>query len=346
MSQTFADIQGTDTLSASRTTINNNFDAIRSRFVGATAPSNPKAYDTWLDTTTGYRKQRNAANDAWIVMGLVASEYEGLLPIAGGTMAGILNMGGYTLTNLGLGSGTAAARQQELDTKAAIAAPVFTGDAKVSQDPAGNDSIPRRSWTEGRYLKLAGGTMTGFLVLSGDATAVLHPVSLQQLKAFVLFNTSTGHRHDGSDARKVKGSSIDSESAGSKAVLLASGTGTSSWSAVPANYCLLRDNQEIIINRTSGIAWTTLDISAFVPVETTAAILKVELVSASASPIILYLRPTGTTPAVPQEWSRENSSSEQAVTMVTVSGRQFDYMCTFTGSGSIKVYLLGYIRNT
>lgn len=344
MAQSFRTIQGTDLLSDSRGYLNDNFEAVRSFFAGATAPSSPVAYMLWFDSTSGYVKERNAANDAWIVIGKLGTENRGLLSLSGGTMTGAIDMGGFSVTNLALGTGTAAARQQELDLKAPLAAPVLTGDATVTQDPAGNNSLTRRSWTEARYLKITGGTMTGAIVLSGNAAADLQAVPRQQLRDFVTFHTTTGHRHDGSDARKVKGSSVDSEASAAKSVLMSDGASGSSWSTVAASSCVMRDNQELLISRTTPIAWTTFSLATWVPVETVAAILKIELTSGSVSPIVLKLRPTGTTPAVPQEWSMEDERWNRLTTMVGVSSRQFDYMMTFAGSGTIAIYLLGYIR--
>lgn len=48
------------------TEINSILAAIQSLNSGATAPSNPASYMLWADTTTGYLKIRNGANDAWI----------------------------------------------------------------------------------------------------------------------------------------------------------------------------------------------------------------------------------------------------------------------------------------
>jgi hypothetical protein len=48
------------------------------------------AYQWWADTTTGLLKQRNSANSAWVTIGTLASTNLGLLPVAGGTMTGVL----------------------------------------------------------------------------------------------------------------------------------------------------------------------------------------------------------------------------------------------------------------
>jgi hypothetical protein len=321
MSQAFREILGTDLLSDSREYLNDNFDAIRSRFVGATEPSVKQAYDIWLDTTSGYEKERNAANDAWIVVGLIGSAYRGVLPLSGGTMAGAIAMGGYGITGLPLGTGTAAARQQEVDLKATIAAPALTGDATVNQDPAGNNSLTRRSWTEARYLKLTGGTMTGAIVLSGVATADLHPAGFKQVKDLVTFNTTTGHRHDGSDARKVRYADLD---------------GVTTFSRL-----VLPDNQQLMVSRTSSIAWTTLDISSYgVPAAAHAAMVKLVGTGVSSNGII-ELRKTGTAPSDPQAWTSCIGESS-LVTFVDCVGQQFDYKMTTSGA-TLKIYLLGYM---
>jgi len=345
VSQDYRELLGTDLLSPSRGYINGSFAALLSDFAGTAAPTNPAAYMIWLDTTAGLVKRRNAANDAWITIGIVGDEYGGMLPRSGGTMSGPINMGGQILSNLGLGTGLAAARVQEVDAKAPLAAPTLTGDAKVSQDPAGNDSIPRRSWTEGRYVKLAGGTMTGPLVLSGIASAALHPVGFQQVKDLVTFNFTTGHRHDGADARKVKGTSIDSESAGSKAVLLASGSGVSSWSDIPSNYCAMREDEYLLVTRTNPIAWTTYDLTGLVHASTVAAVLKVEVSGGGGYDAMLSLRPYGTTPANPQSWYAAAGMTNQATAFIRADTLKFDYKLDGSSGAAMKIYLLGYIRN-
>lgn len=88
MSQAYTLPVGTDARStAIKTLIPGCLDALRSCFSGATAPSNPVAYQFWADTSTGLLKQRNAANSAWEIVGplavnasrlLVAQEYDSL----------------------------------------------------------------------------------------------------------------------------------------------------------------------------------------------------------------------------------------------------------------------------
>ncbi len=64
------DLATSDTLSASRATINANFDELQDNFASATAPASPVAGQWWLDTSGSPRvlKMRNAANSAWITI--------------------------------------------------------------------------------------------------------------------------------------------------------------------------------------------------------------------------------------------------------------------------------------
>jgi hypothetical protein len=63
-----------------RAAVNAALQALVSNNAGATAPTTPYAYMFWPDTTTGLLKIRNAANDAWITIGTLASTGLGLVP--------------------------------------------------------------------------------------------------------------------------------------------------------------------------------------------------------------------------------------------------------------------------
>jgi hypothetical protein len=75
---------------AFRADVNLALAAIASQNSGANAPSTTYAYQWWPDTTAGQLKIRNAANNAWIVVGSLADIGLGLLSRAGGTMTGPL----------------------------------------------------------------------------------------------------------------------------------------------------------------------------------------------------------------------------------------------------------------
>ena len=75
---------------AVRSDLNGALAAIVSQNSNATEPATMYAYQWWADTTTGLLKIRNAANSAWVTIGTLASVNLGLLPVAGGTMTGVL----------------------------------------------------------------------------------------------------------------------------------------------------------------------------------------------------------------------------------------------------------------
>lgn len=61
-----------------RADLNAALQALASNNSGTTEPATPYAYQLWADTTTGLLKIRNAVNNAWIIVGTLASAYLGL----------------------------------------------------------------------------------------------------------------------------------------------------------------------------------------------------------------------------------------------------------------------------
>jgi hypothetical protein len=93
---------------AVRSDLNGSLAAIVSNNSGATEPGTMYAYQWWADTTTGLLKIRNAANNAWVTVGTLASTNLGLLPLAGGTITG--NVDNTATGYFDLPSGTTAQR--------------------------------------------------------------------------------------------------------------------------------------------------------------------------------------------------------------------------------------------
>lgn len=93
---------------AVRSDLNDAFSAIVSQNSGTTQPSTTYAYQWWADTTTGLLKIRNAANNAWVTVGTLASTNLGLASLAGATFTGDVILG--TTTALELPDGTTAQR--------------------------------------------------------------------------------------------------------------------------------------------------------------------------------------------------------------------------------------------
>jgi hypothetical protein len=99
---------------AFRADLNNGLAAIVSQNSGTSQPSTTYAYQWWADTTTGLLKLRNAANNAWITIGTLASVNLGLATTASPTFSGTATFGGDVLMTgtgtLDLPTGTTAER--------------------------------------------------------------------------------------------------------------------------------------------------------------------------------------------------------------------------------------------
>jgi hypothetical protein len=92
---------------AVRSDINGQLAAIVSNNSGATEPATMYAYQWWPDTTTGLLKLRNAANNAWITVGTLASANLGLAALASPTFTGTVTAPTFTAStavNIPLGS--------------------------------------------------------------------------------------------------------------------------------------------------------------------------------------------------------------------------------------------------
>ena len=236
MAQSYTPLVGTDLFGDSYTTLNNSDEALRTVFAGTAAPTSPVSYQLWLDTTNNLLKQRNTANDGWLALGKFATDM-GHLALDGGQMTAPgsggtgLDMNGAAITNLPAGSGTGPARQQEVDLKAPLASPAFTTDATLNVDPVSGNSLTRQSYTDGRYLKKAGDTLTGALNLSGPATGANHPIRKTEFDAEF---SGTGHKHDGTanEGRKILATDLDSDDAANNRVLVADGGGNALWGNV------------------------------------------------------------------------------------------------------------------
>ena len=138
-----------DTLAASRATLNANFAALQNLFASGTAPASSVAFQLWLDTSTtpDSLKMRNAANSAWVtILADVTTSGGGLLPTAGGTMTGALSFGG-TVKATNLANGTASG---DAVNKGQVDARVHTVSV-----PLGTISA-----TDNKYLWIASGAST------------------------------------------------------------------------------------------------------------------------------------------------------------------------------------------
>ena len=125
MSQTFTVIASTDTLTASRSVINDNFAALRSSNSGTSAPTTPTPVEGMLFAKTDTNVIQVYTGSAWVT---VVPDYTvaggGLIAATGGTMTGALAMGSNAITGLANGSAsTDAVNKGQVDGRL-FAAPV------------------------------------------------------------------------------------------------------------------------------------------------------------------------------------------------------------------------------
>jgi hypothetical protein len=75
-----------------RAAVNAALQALATNDSGATAPPETYPFMFWPDTSAGKLKQRDSLNASWVIIGDLDMEALGLLPKAGGALAGILQM--------------------------------------------------------------------------------------------------------------------------------------------------------------------------------------------------------------------------------------------------------------
>jgi parallel beta-helix repeat protein len=104
---------------AFRSDLNNGLAAIVSQNSGAAQPSTTYAYQWWADTTTGLLKLRNAANNAWITVGTLASANLGLIPAGAASIvnADVNASAGIVASKLSFTQAGSGAAARTIDSK-------------------------------------------------------------------------------------------------------------------------------------------------------------------------------------------------------------------------------------
>lgn len=127
MSQANNVLATTDTLAASRTSLNDNFAALRSCNSGTSAPSGAVEGMLFAKTDTNVLQVYDGAS--WnTVFPNYATAGGGLLPLTGGTMSGGINMGSQEITNLANASATtSAANKGQVDARILCAPMLISG---------------------------------------------------------------------------------------------------------------------------------------------------------------------------------------------------------------------------
>jgi hypothetical protein len=212
-----------NTLSDSRTYINNAIAALRSSWSGASAPASPVAGQIWIDTDTNIVSMYNGA--AWHTIGDADVDNFGLLALAGGTMSGAIAMGNNKITGLATPTAaTDASTKGYVDTAALLLAGGTMGgnivmganDVTSDHNPVGATALARKAYVD-LFLPLAGGTMAATSGINMNNNKVTNLAAgtagsqdaCRMAEFSATLNASTGHDHDGSDSKRVLASNLD-----------------------------------------------------------------------------------------------------------------------------------------
>jgi hypothetical protein len=134
----------------------NCLEALRSHFSGSAEPSSPVAYQSWADTSTGFLKIRNAANNAWINLAPLAASVGLYVPQSEFKVASL-----SATTTLKLGAAKYAGNVKRL---------VLLGET-ASTSSSGNEWRPmlrkRTNATPGTPVDLFSATVGTFTALGG-----------------------------------------------------------------------------------------------------------------------------------------------------------------------------------
>ena len=136
---------------AVRSDLNGALAAIVSNNSNTTAPATTYAYQWWADTTTGLLKIRNAANNAWVTIGTLASTNLGLASLASPTFTGTVTIpAGASISGF-----------------APLASPTLTGTPAAPTASAGTNTtqLATTAYVVSQAIAKTGGTMTGDLVV-------------------------------------------------------------------------------------------------------------------------------------------------------------------------------------
>lgn len=152
-----------------RSDANNALAAIVSLNSGASEPSTMFAYMLWADTTSGSIKQRNAANNAWVTVGTMATTNWGFA-----TIAGTQTISGATgFTALQDVTFTSTSRRIKGDFDNATIASRLSFQSANSNQQTIVQSLPSGSSSAAGYLAINNSTPTnaGTASLTVDSTA-------------------------------------------------------------------------------------------------------------------------------------------------------------------------------
>lgn len=150
MSQANNVLATSDTLTASRALINDNFAALRSLNAGTSAPSSPVEGMIYAKTDTNVVYCYTGG--AWVA---IIPDYTaaggGLLPLTGGTMSGAIAMGSNQITGLAVGSAsTDATTKGQVDARVLVGTVLIDGLSATANVPIG--VVPQAGTVSKVYL--------------------------------------------------------------------------------------------------------------------------------------------------------------------------------------------------
>jgi hypothetical protein len=148
---------GTDPANAVlKTNFPDAMETLRTHHSGATAPASTVAYMTWADTTSGWLKIRNAANNGWVKLAPLALDHVIDVP---GSQFNVASLSATTTAKLGA------------VTRAGTVLKLIILCDTASTSSSGNEWQPmlrkRTNAVPGTPVNLFSGTVGTFTVLSG-----------------------------------------------------------------------------------------------------------------------------------------------------------------------------------
>ena len=214
---------GGSTPADSRTTINDIVAALKSCYSGTSAPTSPSpvAGQYFFNTTTSVLSVYDGT--AWRVIGTFTSDYGGLLPRSAGSgqaLSGALYCGSQQVKGMANASAsTDAVAYGQADARyLQKAGDTMTGNLAMganfvssSSTPTADSHLTRKAYVDTKAV--AGGTFTGAVNMNSNAITNLPAPSAthhaaRQAEITDLLDTSTGHRHDGTDARRIRATDL------------------------------------------------------------------------------------------------------------------------------------------
>lgn len=262
-----------------------------SAFAGVEEPTPKYAGMFWVDTSTTPKllKQRNSLNTAWVVRARVDQDWGGLLPLVGGTMEGVIDMGGFGITNLPAGSGNAPARYADLAPYAKLDGSIpFTGiPSGPATDPSLANQFARKAYVDAKAI--AGGTFTGKITMPFAPVAG----SNELVRAVDVDNVIGTHNHSGGVGQGVKIPVTSISPSGGSA---SNGPRHDGTNVVWAPNGVIADDWLLtLFDTTTDIGITTVDLSAYIPATSRVAILEVTFINDNGFHFTFDLRRTGAT---------------------------------------------------